>query len=177
MSAYKYEDGIITDRLYTRFLVSNDHIEWAKFFEDEEAMQYFPSFVTSNKEPINPWVEKQLLRYKEKRYGLQALINKKTGEFIGQCGLLLQEIDGKQEVEVGYHIFKKYWGQGYAPEAAIAFINYGFENKLAPSVVSIIDVRNIQSQRVAQKNGLKQDKQTKWADLDVFIYRIDNPSH
>jgi len=80
-------------------------------------------------------------------------------------------------VEVGYHIFKKYWGQGYAPEAAIAFINYGFENKLAPSVVSIIDVRNIQSQRVAQKNGLKQDKQTKWADLDVFIYRIDNPSH
>jgi len=172
MPVYKYEDGLSTERLYTRFLVEDDHIEWAKFFEDEETMQYFPSFVTSNKEKINPWVEKQIIRYKEKRYGLQALINKQTNEFIGQCGLLLQEIDGKQEVEVGYHIFKKYWGQGYAPEAAKAFINYGFENKLAPSIISIIDVRNMQSQRVADKNGLRRDKQTKWADLDVFVYRI-----
>lgn len=175
MPIYKYEDGLNTERLYTRFLVPDDSREWAKFFEDEEAVQYFPGFVTSNKEPVNPWVEKQIIRYKEKRYGLQALINKQTGEFIGQCGLLLQEIDGRQELEVAYHIFKKYWGQSYAPEAAKAFIRYGFENKLAPSIISIIDVRNIQSQRVADKNGLEREKQTQWADLDVFVYRIEKP--
>ncbi len=172
MSAYKYEDGLVTERLYTRFLVSDDSKEWAGFFEDEEAMQYFPNFVSSNKEKVNPWIEKQLIRYKEKRYGLQALINKNTREFIGQCGLLLQEIEGKKELEVAYHIFKKYWGQGYAPEAAKAFLNYGFENKLASSIISIIDIRNINSQRVAEKNGLIREKQTRWADLDVFIYRI-----
>ena len=175
MSIYKYEDGLTTERLYTRFLVLDDNKAWASFFEDKEAMQYFPTFVTSNKEKVNPWIEKQLIRYKEKRYGLQALINKKTGEFIGQCGLLLQEIEGRQELEVAYYIFKKYWGQGYAPEASKAFIKYGFENKQATSIISIIDVRNIQSQRVADKNGLKREKQTRWADLDVFIYRIGEP--
>lgn len=84
---------------------------------------------------------------------------------------MLQEVDGKPELEVGYHIFKKYWGQGYAPEAAKAFLHYGFENKWAPSIISIIDIRNTKSQRVADKNGLKREKQTKWADWDVFIYR------
>ena len=48
---------------------------------------------------------------------------------------------------------------------------YTIENKIAESVISIIDVRNIKSQRVAEKNGLKIEKQTRWQNLDVFIYR------
>lgn len=172
MSTYKYEDGLLTERLYTRFLQPEDAAVWSGFFKDKEAVQYFPAFTMAQDEHSTFWMERQLARYKEKRYGLQALIHKQTNEFVGQCGLMLQEIDGKQELEVGYHIFKKYWGQGYAPEAAKVFLNYGFANKLAPSIISIIDIRNVQSQRVANKNGLVREKQTKWADLDVFIYRI-----
>jgi RimJ/RimL family protein N-acetyltransferase len=103
---------------------------------------------------------------------MQALIHRQTGAFIGQCGLLAQEVDGVQELEVGYHIFYKYWGQGYAPEAAKGFLQHAFENKLADSLISIIDVRNLKSQRVAEKNGLVREKQTRWSELDVFVYRI-----
>jgi ribosomal-protein-alanine N-acetyltransferase len=167
-----YRDGLVTERLYTRFLVQDDILAWSKFFDDEEAIQYFPWVANvSNIERSKNWIEKQLLRYKEKRGGLQALINKNTKEFVGQCGFLLQEIDGKQEVEVGYHIFKKYWGQGYAPEAAKAFFEYGFNVQKAPSITSIIDIRNIKSQRVAEKNGLTREKQVRWIDMDVFVYR------
>jgi RimJ/RimL family protein N-acetyltransferase len=174
MSVYKYEDGLITERLYTRFLVLDDYREWSKFFEDKEAIQYFPWVADdSSLERSKQWVERQLTRYKEKRYGLQALFHKTTHEFIGQCGLMIQEVNGFSDIEVGYHIFKKYWGQGYAPEAAKAFLDYGFKNQQAPSFISIIDIRNIKSQRVADKNGLTREKQTKWNDLDVFIYRID----
>lgn len=53
------------------------------------------------------------------------------------------------------------------------FTDYAFANNLATSIISVIYVANIKSRRVAEKNGLKIDKLTKWFDdEDVYIYRI-----
>ncbi|MBA3663946.1 MAG: GNAT family N-acetyltransferase [Bacteroidetes bacterium] len=170
---YTYNDHLQSNRLSTRFLTAEDTEAWSHFFKDQEAVQYFPDLgISDPAERATHWIQKQLGRYHEKRFGLQALIDKKTNEFVGQCGLLLQEVDEITEVEVGYHIFKKYWGQGYAPEAAKLFLNYAFQNKFTESVISIIDIRNTKSQRVAEKNNLAREKQTRWNNLDVFIYRI-----
>ena len=168
-----YHDNLQSARLVTRKLSENDIPTWADFFADQEAVQYMPTYgLTSNMERSKHWIDKQLKRYEENRYGLQALIEKGTGNFIGQCGLLVQEVDGVNEFEVGYHIFKKYWGQGFATEAAKLFIDYVFDNDQTPSVISIIDKRNIRSQRVADKNHLAREKETSWNGLDVYIYRI-----
>ncbi len=169
---YLYNDNLETDRLITRFLTKDDISIWAKFLGDKESIQFFPN--TSFKSPEEHsefWIEKQLLRYKENRYGLQALINKDTGEFIGQCGLLLQEIDGIPELEVGYHIFKNHRGKGYATEAAKTFKAYGLKHKQADSIISIIHTENLNSQNVAIKNGMQLEKKSKWMDLDVLIFR------
>jgi len=175
MSVYKYEDGLITERLYTRFLTPEDIEPWTNFFEDPESIQYFPWVANDTaQERSKQWIERQLLRYKEKRYGLQALIDKNTNEFVGQCGLITQDVNGTHELEVGYHIFKKYWGNGYAPEAAKLFFNYGFKNKQADTIISIIHINNLKSQRVAEKNGLVREKQTRWLEMDVYIYRKQN---
>ncbi|MBK7337141.1 MAG: GNAT family N-acetyltransferase [Saprospirales bacterium] len=143
MDRYIYEDGLETERLFTRFLVPEDVKAWSDFFADPEALEFFP-FVepAPNEVRAKNWIEKQLTRYREHRYGLQALIDKKTGEMVGQCGLLAQDIDGKIEVEVGYSLLKKFWGKGYAREAAIRFKEYGFaptrRNPLFPSSTSIM---------------------------------------
>jgi RimJ/RimL family protein N-acetyltransferase len=174
MTNYIYHDNLESKRIRTRNLSLDDIDSWSKFFEDKEAIEFLSnSELASTRERAKHWIEKQLKRYSNKRYGLQALIHRDTNEFIGQCGLLAQEIDGEQKVEVGYHMFKKYWGQGYAPEAAKLFINFGFENNQATSIISIINIGNLKSQKVALKNGLTKIKQTKWSDLDVFIYQID----
>lgn len=169
---YLYNDNLETDRLVTRFLTLDDVSIWTKFLSDKEAIEFFPKthFVTPEDHSVF-WINKQLGRYKENRYGLQALIHKETGEFIGQCGLLLQEVDGIAELEVGYHIFKKHWGKGYAIEAAKAFKLYGLKNKQANSIISIIHSDNIRSQKVAIKNGMKKEKESVWLDLDVYIFR------
>jgi ribosomal-protein-alanine N-acetyltransferase len=173
MSAHIYRDKLESQRLITRFLTINDIPAWSKFFDDKEAVELFPTYgLTTSEERASHWMQKQLTRYQERTFGLQALIDKKTNEFIGQSGIAKQIVDGKTEIEVGYHVFKKYWGQGYAPEAAKLFIDYAFQNNLTDSVISIIDIRNFKSQIVAQKNGLEKDSQTRWSDLDVFIYRI-----
>lgn len=174
---YIYNDQLTSERIITRYLTLEDIPIWEEFFEDEEAVEFLSLHLLglkSNLEISTHMIEKQLARYAENRFGLQALIDKSTNEFIGLCGLLAQEVDGVNEIEVGYHILKKYWKQGYATEAAKLFINYAFENDLTSSVVSVIDVDNFKSQRVAEKNGLKIDKQTKWiGDEDVYIYRIN----
>jgi ribosomal-protein-alanine N-acetyltransferase len=154
-------------------MTMDDSVTWTDFFQDPEAVEFMSTFLmASPEETAKHWIARQISRYKENRFGLQALIDKRTNEFVGQCGLLKQEVDGQNELEVGYHIFKKYWGQGFAPEAAKVFIAYAFENNLSDSVISIIDIRNTRSQIVAVKNGLIREKQTRWSDIDVFIYRI-----
>ena len=172
MRNYRYEDRLETERLITRKLVYEDYKLWAPFFDDPEAIRFFPFLKpTSSEERAIDWIQKQLDRYREQRYGLQALIDKKTGEFIGQCGLLLQDIHGTLELEVGYSILMKYWGKGYATEAAIRFKEYGFAHEQADSIISIIDINNIGSQKVALKNGMSRDYQTVWHDMNVYIFR------
>lgn len=169
---YHYTDQLTSDRLISKFIQPGDEKQWLPFFQSSEATALFPDFgLNSLEERTHYWIAKQLERYASNRYGLQFLYLKNSGILIGQCGLLLQEIDGVEELEVGYHILSKYWGLGYAPEAARMFMNFAQEQKLAKSIISIIDVRNNNSMRVAQKNGLKLDKSTVWNDLKVNIFR------
>jgi [ribosomal protein S5]-alanine N-acetyltransferase len=133
----------------------------------------FPN-ATTPAQNAKAFIDFQLNRYKNNELGLQALIEKQTGNFIGVCGLLTQTVEGKAEIEVGYHLFKKYWGQGFAPEAAKMFINYAFENNIADSVISLIDIQNKNSQRVAEKNGLTIEKIIETDEGKEYVYRINS---
>jgi RimJ/RimL family protein N-acetyltransferase len=55
-------------------------------------------------------------------------------------------------------VVRKYWGQGYAPEAAKLFGDFAFNNNHSDSIISIIDIRNLKSQRVAGKKRAVQGK-------------------
>lgn len=173
MKPYIYEDNLQSERLLTRKLTENDIEFWSEFFDNEEAQKFLPKFFDSPRERAKHMIDKQIERYADKRFGLQVILDKETREFLGLCGLLLQDIEGTNEIEVGYHFFKRNWGKGYAPEAAQLFISHAFDNNLTNSVISVIDIENFKSQRVAEKNGLKIEKQIKYfEDDDVFIYRI-----
>ena len=55
------------------------------------------------------WIDWNLENYMQYGFGLWAVVLKETGEFIGDCGLTLQNIDGEMLPEIGYHIHKKYF--------------------------------------------------------------------
>ena len=155
MSFYSYQDHLESTRLITRFVTADDAVIWERYMKDPDCTRF--AGYDNSKTPMeraNEWIEFCLLRYKEGRLGLQALINKDTGEFIGMCGLITQEVNGKTVVEIGYHLLREYWGLGYATEAAQLFKKYGFENKFADTLVSLINPNNIPSQKVAIRNGM-----------------------
>lgn len=175
MIKHHYTDGLESQRLTTRFLRPEDVELWCPFVSSKEATEFFPDYYA----PENPlpaaerFLSRQFNRYKEKTFGLQALVEKSSGDVVGICGLLLQQVDGKPELEVGYQILPKYWGLGYAPEAAKLFLDFAVEHQLADSIISVIDVGNVKSERVAEKNGLKRDKLTVYSGLDVWVYRYN----
>lgn len=105
-----------------------------------------------------------------------ALVEKETNVLVGWCGLLVQVVDGKEELEVGYSLLPAYWGKGYATEASRRCLELAFENQLAESLISIIQIHNTPSQRVAERNGLIRERQTTYHGNPVFIYRIERKS-
>ena len=109
---------IETDRLRLRNYTMEDFDALYEILSDPETMQHYPA--PYNEEWTKKWITWNLDNYEKYGFGLWAIELKETGEFIGDCGITIQNIDGEQLPEIGYHINKKYWRKGYAKEAARA---------------------------------------------------------
>jgi ribosomal-protein-alanine N-acetyltransferase len=160
-----------SQRLIFRHLEIADSVVWEGFVSNAEAVKFFPPGLNVTQSAV-AWIERQLKRYKTDGFGLNALIEKASGAFVGQCGLLRQEVDGVQELEIGYHLLPKFWKKGFAAEAASACRIFAFENRMTTSIISIIHPQNIASQRVAERNGMKKEKETVWCGLPALVYRV-----
>ena len=151
-----YRDGLTTERLITRFLTAEDTVAWVEFFSHDRAPFFLPNEQNLGpEERAKAWMDRCLGRYAEGSLGMQALLLRDTGEFIGMCGLLVQVINGNNLIEVGYHLLPRFWGKGYATEAARAFRDYAFMEDTVPFVVSVIHPGNLPSQKVAGRNGMQ----------------------
>jgi len=136
-------------------------------------VRYIGNGKVRNKEEALQFFERIIRRYKiNENYGLKLLIDKTTGEKIGHAGLVPQMIEGKEYIEVGYWIDEKFWGKGYASEAAGALIKFGKEQLQLTELISLIQKGNVASERVAIKNGMKKSREILLGGKVVSIYKI-----
>lgn len=169
-----YLTDLESERIKFRPLSSDDATKWTHFLEDPVSTQFFAKLDMTPAQRAESWIQSQLDRYEQGTYGMCGLNLKETGEFIGQCGLLTQQVNGVEEIEIGYHLFREHTGHGYATEAAQHLKKFAFSNGLCESLVSIIDEFNFSSQAVAKRNGMVEDYRTKWKDMNVIIYRVSS---
>lgn len=141
-----------TDRLVLRELSLLDKENLSLILQDKDVMYAYEH--AFNDSEVDTWLNNQLRRYKDDGFGLWAVILKDTNEFIGQCGLTVQNIGEKEVVEVGYLFKKAHWHKGYATESAIACKNYAFNTLDIDEVYSIIRDNNMPSINVAKRNGM-----------------------
>lgn len=79
-----------------------------------------------------------------------------NGNPIGMCGLYkMTDPNFLGTIGIAYRFPKEHWGNGYAPEAALALVEYGFKSLNFESISAIIDPKNIRSSRVVEKIGMK----------------------
>lgn len=163
--------GQQTDRLEFRLLKSEDFEIWIDLFKEKNVAKFLDMDTTlSPTELCKAWFDKSFNRYENNLGGMNVLIDKKSNQFIGQCGLLVQTIDDVERLEVGYSILPKFWNQGYAYEAASKCKNYAFEHSFTDSLISVVHNDNIGSEKVAIKNGMTFEKKT---DKVFNVFSID----
>ncbi len=160
-----------TKRLILREMTSNDVDDLLEVLSDPEAMQFYPQPL--DRKMTQAWIERNIQRYAQYGYGLWALIFKENGKLIGDCGLVVQEVDGVEEIEIGYHIRRDLWGKSLATEAAQACRNYGFNHLGFDKLISLINPANAASRRVAEKNGMKLLKEIEWRNKPTCIYAVE----
>jgi [ribosomal protein S5]-alanine N-acetyltransferase len=157
-----------TARLVLRPLTAEDEPALAAVLGDAETMRWYPRPYTGNE--VHEWITRQMLRYPEGN-GLLAMVEKQTGGLIGDCGVVWQEVEGRAELEIGYHVNRERWNQGFATEAAKAVMDYAFRQFDVGRVISMIRPENTASRRVAEKNGLEMDRVVFWRDYDHCVYQ------
>lgn len=148
---------IETKRLILREYTTEDFDALYEILSDPETMQHYPAPFTE--ESTRGWISWNLQNYRAYGFGLWAVTLKETGEFIGDCGLTIQNIDGEQLPEIGYHIHKKYWRRGFGSEAARAVRDWAFENTAYDCLYSYMKYTNVGSCSTAAANGMKRIKE------------------
>ncbi len=166
-------EGEQTDRLRFRRVSPSDYKDWLPFHKEPMSSRYWEGLSTNAETACQQQFDRIFERYSTGTGGMNALICKETGTFIGLCGLLVQHVNGRQELEIGYSILPRFWGMGYASEAAQKCKEVAFNKKWACRLISIIQINNVPSQKVALKNGMKIDKTTTYKQNPVHIYCIN----
>jgi RimJ/RimL family protein N-acetyltransferase len=169
--------GEETERLEFRLLKKSDFETWLPLFDNKDVARFLALDETKSKRELCEfWFEKVFNRYDNDLGGMNVLIEKSTGNFIGQCGLLVQEIDGEKGLEVGYSILPNYWGKGYASEAAIKCKEFAFYHNFSDRIISVIHPDNIGSQKVAIRNGMSLMKETEFHGMPAQIFEVGKNS-
>ncbi|HTH55248.1 MAG TPA: GNAT family N-acetyltransferase [Cyclobacteriaceae bacterium] len=165
-------DGSETERLVFRKIQESDFVDWLEFFKDPSTSIHWIEEKESAEKECTKWYEKQFGRYKDGRGGMNAVLEKHSGRLVGHCGLLVQTVDEIQELEIGYSLLPRFWGKGYASEAATLCRDSAFRNRFSESLISIISLSNYPSENVARKNGMNLAKATVYKGNQVNIFRI-----
>ena len=148
---------IETERLLLREYTMEDFPALYEILSDPETMQHYPA--PFDEERTRGWITWNLDNYEKYGFGLWAVVLKETGEFIGDCGITIQNIDGELLPEIGYHIHKKYWRRGFAKEAARAVRDWAFRNTKYDTLWSYMKYTNVGSYSTAVANGMKKIKE------------------
>lgn len=163
-----------TERLVLRETDMPDFDDMFGMLSDPAVMAHYPRTRTADE--TRQWIAWVQARYEEFGYCFWTVTLAGSGEFLGQCGLLVQDVDQQRELEVAYLFKRAAWHHGYATEAARACRDYAFEVLGAPYVISLIRPANLPSRAVAERNGMTVWKTTTFRDLEAVVYRVDRAS-
>jgi RimJ/RimL family protein N-acetyltransferase len=159
-----------TPQLVFREMTPDDLDDMAALLGDPEVMRYYPH--PKNRDQASAWITWNQRLYRTHGYGLWLLSLRDTGEFVGNCGLTPQQVDGVTEIEVGYHVRACLQGRGLGTEAAGACRDYARDVLEVDRLVAIIDPHNQPSQRVAENLGLvvarTSDNHGRWTSRQLI---------
>ncbi len=158
-----------TERLFLRPLAENDWDIALETFTDPEVMKFVAD--VSKEENLAEEMKTAIRRGAGGRIGVWCVLQRETGEKLGTAALLPLPIEEDDtdwsllqedqypdaDIEVGYILKRSAWGNGYATEACRRLVQFAFEETELDEIVAVTDPRNVASQKVLRKCGLRDE--------------------
>ncbi|MBS1967213.1 MAG: GNAT family N-acetyltransferase [Chloroflexi bacterium SZAS-1] len=144
--------AIETARLLLREYQPGDHAALHTLLSDPVTMQFWPAPFTPAQ--TEAWIERQLASYAAHGFGRWAVCKRETGVHIGDVGLMRTQVNGRDEIDLGYIIHAPFWRQGYALEAARAALTFARAHPAIARVVANMPHNHHGSRRVAEALGM-----------------------
>jgi ribosomal-protein-alanine N-acetyltransferase len=148
-----------SERLIIRQLRIDDGHAMYGIFGDAQVMRY--SDGPKTRQWVDGWLREHVDdHYKDWGFGMWAVVERRSGDVIGYCGLSrFKQRCGPRETEIGYRLVRSHWGHGLATEAVCAVRDYAIKTLRLGNLIAIIDPQNIASLRVAEKAGFRYDRE------------------
>jgi len=139
-------------------------------FSNPEVMRYYPGM--KDQSLTQSWLDWMLDMYERYGHGLFAVEQKSDGQFVGQAGLIIQNVGDEALPEVGYIYLPSAWGKGYATETSIAWRDRAFDHFRYQRIISLISPRNAAAINVAKRVGMSLEREiVKW-EVPIGMYSL-----
>ncbi|TGN24259.1 GNAT family N-acetyltransferase [Empedobacter tilapiae] len=165
-----------TERLILREILPTDIDGMFELHSDIEVHRFLGNQTITNKEQAKELIKFVRQQYTDFGIGRWAIIDKKNNNFIGWTGLefVTEQINNhKNFYDLGYRLIKKYWGQGFATETAFVSLEYAFNKLNTDEVFARADSRNIGSNKILDKVGLKFIETFDFEGIEHNWYRVE----
>ncbi len=155
---------LITERLVLRTFRENDLPQYAAMNADPVVAEFLGGPVDrTESDAIAAWANDL---HEREGIGLLAVERADDGQFLGMCGIhhLHWYPD---DIEIGWRLAHRFWGQGYATEAAAAWMRLAFEQRRDARLISVTDLPNLRSIAVMRRLGMTFDHEAELEDEDT----------
>lgn len=160
-----------TPRLTLRPFREADVDFMAQLFANPDFMRFSLGVFTQRKQTI-AFVQKVIGWDRAGIPSQFAVVRRGEDSIIGYCGFFYHPEHGIEDIEIGYRLHPDYWNRGLITEAARAVRDQGFRDWKLSRVISLIHPENIPSRRVAEKNGMKLEKEIVFRGLPTQVFAL-----
>ncbi|WIY59098.1 GNAT family N-acetyltransferase [Bacillus arachidis] len=172
MSIQVNDKSIRTERLLMRRPTLEDIDAFHQIVKNDEVGRWLAVSRGMLREEAKQYVGKIIEHWTENGFGVWFLFHKTTGELVGHCGL--RYIDETRDVEIMYLLDPKFWGNGFATEAAHASIQYVFHDLKVQKLIARIKSTNEKSKNVLEKIGFTYTHDVDYDGRQLSYYEFKN---
>jgi ribosomal-protein-alanine N-acetyltransferase len=160
-----------TERLILRSFREEDVDRMADLFANSDFMRFSLGVFTERKQTV-AFIEKVMGWDLAGIPSQFAVVPRGEDTVIGYCGFFYHPEHAIEDIEIGYRLNPAYWNRGLITEAARAARDHGFRDCKLSRVISLIHPENIPSRRVAEKNGMKVEKEIMFRGFRTLVYAM-----
>ena len=160
-----------TERLILRSFREKDADQMAELFANTDFMRFSLGVFTERKQTV-AFIEKVMAWDRAGIPSQFAVIPRGEEAIIGYCGFFYHPEHVIEDIEIGYRLNPDHWNRGLITEAARAVRDHGFRDCKLSRVISLIHPENTPSRCVAEKNGMKVEKEITFRGFPTLVYVI-----